>query len=560
MARRARTFGVERLAIGVALLAATALMVVPTARLVQQSVDAGGASWARMWRSPQLWSAVWHTVLLAVVVTGVAVPLGTTMAVLLRRRELPGRAVLRVGVVAPLVIPQFVLGYSWIQAYARAGFTDSLFGVHWNGLIGPAGIVVVLVVNAVPVSYLLATAGLITRAQPELERVAQTSGATAWTTLRTVTLPLLRPALAAAGVLTFVATLESFAVPQILGTPTGFSTLTTRIYADLSLGSDPNSFTESITLALGLVVLAAVVLVPADLLLGPRLRSARSGQPAGPALPGRRTWRSYLVAGGLTVYLLLAVGLPTVALVAASVTRAVGLPPTISNWTLDNFRALMNATTADALRHSLELAGAAACLLVVFGAVTALLERRRVGRLLGTMVTLTFVIPGSTLAIGLLIAYGRWLDGTLTIILIAYLAKLWALAHRPISGALDRLPDDEWRSARTSGAGALVAARTIWLPAMAPVLIGAWVLTFVTALHEVTMSSLLYSTRSQTLAVVVLNSEELGNIGQTAALSVMLSVLLLAPALPAWLLLRALARRRAPRPHRIALAEVADAY
>ena len=116
---------------------------------------------------------------------------------------------------------------------------------------------------------------------------------------------------------------------------------------------------------------------------------------------------------------------------------------------------------------------------------------------------------------------------------------MWALAHRPVSGALDRFPQAEWQSARTSGATPLVAARTIWLPAMAPALIGAWLLTFVTALHEVTMSSLLYSTRSQTLAVVVLNSQELGDIGQTAALSVLLTALLLAPLVPAWALLGA---------------------
>ena len=130
---------------------------------------------------------------------------------------MPGRRLLRV-VVLPLVVPQFVLGYSWTQAYGRAGFTDSLLGIHWDGLIGPAGIVVVLVVNTAPLSYLLAAAGLVTRAQPELEHAARASGATQWAALRTVTLPLLRPALAAAGVLTFVATLESFAVPQVLGT------------------------------------------------------------------------------------------------------------------------------------------------------------------------------------------------------------------------------------------------------------------------------------------------------------------------------------------------------
>jgi len=544
MPGRARALGAERLAIGVVLLAVAVLVVVPIARLAKASTV---ASVGRVLRSPGLSTAAWHTVLVAVVVTAIAVPLGAATALLLRRPELPARRTLRVAVVLPLVVPQFVLGYSWSQAYARAGFTDSVLGIHWDGLIGPVGVIVVLAVNAVPVGYLLATAGLVTRAQPELERAARASGATAWTALRTVTLPLLRPALAAAGVLTFVATLESFAVPQVLGTPAGFSTLTTRIYVDLSLGSDPASFTDAVTLALGLVLIAALVLVPADVVLAPRLRAERSGQPAGPAQRPRRTWRSYAAAGALGGYVLLVALLPLLALVAASITRAVGLPPTSGNWTLANFHAVLNGTTTGALRHSLELAVAAATLLVVLGALSAVLERRRSGRLLATAATLTFVIPGSTLAVAVLIAYGRWFDGTLTLILVAYLAKLWALAHRPITGALDRFPAAEWQAARASGAAPPTAVRTIWLPALAPALLGAWLLVFVTALHEVTMSSLLYSTRSQTLAVVVLNSQELGDVGRTAALSVLLTILLLAAVLPAWAVVHARNRWRAPR-------------
>jgi iron(III) transport system permease protein len=135
----------------------------------------------------------------------------------------------------------------------------------------------------------------------------------------------------------------------------------------------------------------------------------------------------------------------------------------------------------------------------------------------------------------------------LALILLAYLAKLWAFAHRPIAGALDRLPVDELRAARVSGAGALTAVRTVALRPLAPALIGAWTLCFVTALHEVTMSSLLYGPGSETLAVVVLNTEELGRIGPTAALSVLLTALVAVPTLLCWAALH-LVRSRAGAP------------
>ena len=61
-------------------------------------------------------------------------------------------------------------------------------------------------------------------------------------------------------------------------------------------------------------------------------------------------------------------------------------------------------------------------------------------------------------------------------------------------------------------------------------MITAWALCFLTALHEVTMSSLLYGPGSETLAVVVLNSADLGRVGVTAALSVLVTAVVVLPA------------------------------
>lgn len=530
--------------VGAGLAAATVLVAVPLVKLGQIAFEGGGSSITRVLRDPGLAGAAWHSVILAVVVTLVAIPLGSAMALFLRRADVPGRALLRVAVVLPLIVPQFVLGYSWTQAYGPGGFTDSLFGLRWSGLTGPVGVGVVLVVDAVPLSYLLTSAGLATRAEPDLERAARTSGAGGWTALRTVTLPLLRPVLAAEVALTFVATMESFAVPQVLGSPSGFSTLTTRIYADLTLASDPGAFRDAVTLSLLLMLLAAIVLVPADLVLAPPRRAVRAAQPPG-AAPSARP--EPLVMGGvlaILAYTLLAVGWPTIALGAAAITRAVGLPPTPSNWTLDNFRAALDGPTVHALGNSLQLAAAAAVALTVLGALIAVAEKRA-GRALGTPAMLTFAIPGSALAVGLLVAYGRTLGAGLGLILIAYLAKFWALAHRAVSGALDRLPPAEWQATRMSGARPAVAVTTVWARSLAPALLGAGLLVFLSALHEVTMSSLLYSYDNQTLAVAVLNQQELGQVGTTAALSVLLTGVVLAAALPGWLALRFMSGRRA---------------
>lgn len=521
-----------------------ALVVLPLLRLGQVVWEEGRGSLGEIISSEGLGTAVLHTLVLALAVTLAAVPVGVAMALALRRSDLPGRALWRFAVLLPVLVPDFVLGYSWAQAYGRAGFTDSLLGWHWEGMFGPLGVWVVLVVNAAPLAYLVSAVGLATRAEPDLERAARVSGAGSATTLVTITLRLLLPAIAAAAVLVFVLTLGAFAIPQVLGAPAGFSTVTTRIYADLSLGGDPLSFVEAVALALLLVLVAAVCVAPADALLGPRLRAQRPADTQGAPTPSVRPARSRGLAVGLAGYLFLTMALPLAALVLSSVTRALGVPPTPGNWSLDHFRQVLTPRTVEALGRSVGLALVAATLLTVLGGCVAVLERRRSGRGTATLITLTLVLPGSTLAVALLITYGRWLSGTLTLILLAYLAKLWAFAHRPISGALDRLPPDELRAARASGAGVLTAVRTVALRPLAPALLSAWVICFLTALHEVTMSSLLYGPGSETLAVIVLNSQELGRIGPTAALSVVLALLVTVPAVLLWLGRGRLATRR----------------
>jgi iron(III) transport system permease protein len=528
-------------AILVALLVAALVALLvgwPLLKLGQVLWQAGGHDVGALPGAADVLNALRSTLLLAAGVTVAAVPLGTAMALFLRRRDVPGRTFLRVAVLLPVVVPDFVLGYSWSQAYARGGFTDSVLGWHWAGLLGPAGVWLVLVVNAAPLVYLVVAVGLAARAEPDLERAARASGAGPGTTLVTVTLRLLLPSITAAAVLVFVLTLGTFAIPQVLGAPAGFSTVTTRIYADLSLGGAPSSFVDAVRLALLLVLVTAVLVAPADALLAPRLRSTRpAGAQGTTAAPGRPLTRR-AGALALSLYLFLTLALPLAALGLSSITRALGVPPTPANWTLDHYREVLTARTLEALGRSLGLAVAAASLLVLLGGVLAVVERRRSGRAAATLVTLTLVLPGSALAVGLLLAYGRWLSGTLLLILAAYLAKLWAVAHRPISGALDRLPPDELRAARVSGAGALTAVRTVALRPLAPALVGVWLVCLLTALHEVTMSSLLYGPGSETLAVVVLNSEELGRIGPTAALSVLLSLLVVVPALLLWTLRR----------------------
>jgi iron(III) transport system permease protein len=512
-----------------------ALVGVPLVSLARIAAGGGLTGIGRALSAPQARVAIGHTVAVAAAVTVLAVAAGTALALAIERR--PGRSRRRLLVARPLVIPEFVLGFAWSQAYGPTGLSDRLVHLTMPGLFGPVGIVAVLTVYGLPLAYLAVTAGLAARADPALERAARSAGANGWTVLRTVTLPLLRIPLLAAAALVFVTAAGSFAVPQVLGTPAGFATMPTLVYDDLALSAAPAAFTGLTVVALALVVLVLLALGPLDLWLARLRPSARPESP--PIRSATPTAGDRVVTVIVGAYAVFAAGIPMLTLVLTALTRGPGLPPVPANWTLANFGAGFSGGAGVALLRSIGLALAAAILAPLLGGAVAGLARGRWRGPLATGVTLAYAIPGSALAVGLIIGYGRWLDGSVTIIAIAYVAKFWAFGHRPVQAALDRLPPGLTRAARLSGARAGTAVRTVVLPPLTVAVTTAAGLVFILAFHELTMSTILYGPGTETFAVVIMNTQDLGGVGATAALAVVLTI----PVVAVAALAAALARR-----------------
>lgn len=516
------------------------LVGIPLIALARVALADGAAGVARALSAPGAGPAVAHTVEVAVAVTVFAVPIGTALALAVERRASGSRRILRALVASGLVIPEFVLGFAWSQAYGPAGLGDELAGLVLPDLYGPVGIVVVLAAHAVPLAYLVVAAGLATRADADLERAARASGAAVVTVVRTITLPLLRVPLLAASALVFVSAVNSFAVPQLLGTPAGFATMSTMVYDDLGRAADPAALTDLAVLALAMVVLVTIVVGPADVWWGGSRAGAYRADPATAVVdgPGGRA-----TVAAVCGYAALVVVLPLLAVVLTAVTRGPGLPPVPANWTFANVSAAFAGSTGAALIRSAGLAVGAAVLVPVLGLLAAgATGRARYGGFAGA-VTLAYAVPGSALAVGVMIGYGRWLAGSALIILVAYLAKFWVLGYRPVQAALDRLSPEPVRAARAAGATASTAARTIVLPLLCPALMTGALLVFLFTFHELTMSTILYGPGSETFAVVVLDQRELGDVGVTAVLALVLTAPVLLAAAAALLGRRLLGRR-----------------
>ncbi len=511
----------------VVVVVAGAAVGFPLFDLGREVIGAGSSAALEVLGGDGAWSPIVNTIWTSSLVTLLTLAGATAVAVATGGFSARRRLLVLVAMASPLLVPPFVSALSWVAAYGPGGLLDDGIGISLPWLIGPVGVVILLVVNAMPIAYLIVNAAIRSRGERDLVRAARVCGATSLRAFWTITMPLLRPALLASGAITFIMSANAFGVPVVLGTPARFPTATTRLYQDLVLSADPAAFDRVLVLAAFLGIMTLVVVGVADMSNRDPIRLRT--EPSGPRLDSSDAGRGAAMA--VAVYFGVTAAVPIVALVLTSFTRGVGLAPLPPNWTFDNFREAFASGAGSAFATSLTLAVVAASVVLLLGGLLVALERRRRTGV-GTVAALAFAVPGSVLAVAVLLAYGPWLRDTVLIILVAYVAKFWALGHRPIAGSADAISPELSGAARVSGAGALTAVRTITVPLLRPALAAAWLIVFMFALHEITISSLLYGPGSATLAVTVLNLRQLGDPTVTAALAVLLTVGVGATAIP----------------------------
>ena len=509
-----RTRWVTRIGVTGALVV---LAGVPLIELVRHAASAIGSGAGRVLADGGS-QAIVNSLATSTVATGLAVVLGAGAA-LVTERSLGSRA-LRLGLLMPLLVPPFVSALGFARAFGPGGLLDDAMGITVPGVVGPGGVTAVLAIHAAPLVYLVVAASLRSRARPELEWAGRASGASAWTVLRRITVPLLAPAVAGGAALAFIVSMNSFGIPAVLGIPAGFATMTTRIYSDLARSSDPAAFDRVLVLSvvLVLVVLVAVLLADRMVRRAVPLRSAGAAREPRWELPRRRA-----VSIPVWGYLLATTAVPLAAVVLTAMTRAVGLAAVPSNWSGANFAEAWSTAATRAAGRTVVLAASAAAIATVLGLALAVGIRRR-SAWTGGVVAATFAIPGSALAVAVLLAYGSWIRDTVVIILVAYLAKFWALSHRAVAGSVQALEIDMVHAARVSGAGAARTLRIVVVPLLRAAIGAAWLLVFLFGLHELTMSSLLYGPGTETLAVHILNVQQLGDITVTCALATIITL------------------------------------
>jgi len=489
----------------------------------------------RIFKDPAIHAALGNTLICGLATTFFSLILGFSLAWLVARTDMPGRQWFEVGNLIPFFLSPYVGAISWIYLAApNSGLAINFFKDHFGvdlsfiNIYSLPGVIWVLTIFYTPYVYLFVIAPL-RRMDAALEDAARVHGAGFWFTLRHVTLPLLSPALLSGALVVFVTSAGLFDVPLALASPSGIRTMPTEIFASVQYPSDFGR-----AAAFGVIVLCVTVLLALwqrRYLAGRRYETV-TGKGYRPRLLALGPWGRAAALAFQCFYIGIGVVLPTIALVLVSLTRLWTGRFDPARASLANYEyVLFNyQLTQQAIINSLILAVVGATLGVGLSVLQAYYLNRGAPKrrsMADAVLSLPLGIPGIILGLGFLILAIRTpLYSTLTIVLIAYIARFFPFATRTISAMFGSLNPELEQSARAAGASWAETLRHIILPLLRPALIAAWIMLFVIFIRELGATILLYAQGTETISVVLVVLSD-RSFGYAAALAMVQLILLL---------------------------------
>lgn len=493
------------------------------------------ANWAGL-VSPGVIDTLLTTLVVAGLTTAFAMVIGTIMALVIHRTDFRWPSTMTGLLVLSFYFPSFILAMAWIVIGSPGGLINNvlqdLLGIEGFAvdIYGITGIVFVMTLHQVPFVY-LTMRGPIMGMDPSYEEASRTAGASPFTMLRRVTLPMLSYALASSALLCLVMALEQFGIPVLIGVPGRVTVLATQIY--LLCRFPPTAY--GLAAAVGLTLAAMTGLA---IMLQRRLakggRSVVTTGKAGRITPiplGAWRWPMNLLCGS---YVAVALVLPSLILLYTSVIKFFTANPFDATFTLRNYAYVWNSEeTQRAIVNTLVVSGGGALVGVLLGAACSYftVRLRPTGwRLLDVLVMLPFGVPGIVLGLGLLWAYAYLpvpLYGTLTLIVLAYVTRFLPYATETAGARFVQLDRSLEEAAWTAGASRQSGVWRIIMPLSLPSLQSGYFLLFMAFFREISATILIFTASTSVLSVSIWSSFEQANWGLASALSILAMLLMI---------------------------------
>jgi len=496
------------------------------------------------------YAPMWNTALVAITSTGLALILGSCLAWVLVRSDLPLRGWFSTLLILPYMLPVWTFALAWVTLFKTSTLGGQPGWLQALGLSVPDGLayglvptVTILTLHYIPFAILI-IGGALRRLDGKLEEAALIQGARRGRILWMITLPALRPAVLSTGLLMFADATGEFSVPYILGLPVQFETLSVSLYRAIS--------TQQNGMA---AVYASVVLLIGSLSLGLDAWMLRQGMRfatiGGKGGTGRLSslraarWPVFAAVGALFV---VSVVLPLATLILSTLMHVPG-QFLISNFTLDYWIGRDLPTLAmpqgillapefwSAAWNSVRIAGLAAVLAGSLGLLTGYVVVRSPWAWLGlglrAVTFLPYLVPGIAFAAAILVLFATprgpipALYGTPWILLIALVADQMPFASRLGISAMTQLGPELEDAARMMGAGMARRLGSIVMPLLRGALATAVLLSFVSGLKGVSLFILLAVPATDVLTTFSLRLVDYGYAQAANAVVLVISLLAL---------------------------------
>ncbi len=518
------------------------LSLMPTMRLMSQAfMDMSWtepSSLSKVLSQSSTWRAFWHSIYTSFMAMWVSLFLGAALAFFIGLTDIRAKAIWVFLFMLPMMIPPQVMALSWLQLMGPNSVLLKSIGMapplgSKQPLYSAWGIILLMGVQHAPLVFLTLRANLLNLPK-ELIEAARLSGASQYRVMVDMILPLCKNGLWAAAALAFISALGNFGIPAMLGIPVSYYVLPTLIYQKMS-DFGPGMINEVSNLSLLIAILAVTVVWVQHHF---QARMALTGLPGRPLAFSLGKWR--MPSEIAMLFILLAILLiPLLALVSSSLVRAQGVALTWETLSWQGYGQIFmsQSVTWRAFKNSFLLAGSAA---LIISAISIPLvywfnrEPNRLSTIAKILMDVPYALPGVVLSIACILLFAKpipvidyTLYGTLWIILFAYLSRFLSVGFKPIHSSMMQIDMALEEAAQLCGANLWRRLRDIILPLLAPAAFAGFILVFLIAFNELTVSALLWSARNETIGVLIFNMEESGDVIMAAAVSVVVVLLVI---------------------------------
>ncbi|MFP5351578.1 MAG: ABC transporter permease [Actinomycetota bacterium] len=487
-----------------------AVMLLPIGYLLVRAAEADASSWDLILRARTIELAA-RSIGLAVAVTGAGVVIGVPLAWLTVRTDLPAKRLWAVLLSLPLVIPSYVGAFALLAAFGPRGMLQQAlegpFGVtRIPDISGFPGAFISLTLFTYPYVFLLVATAL-RGLDPSLEEAARSLGRSRWSTFRSVTLPMLRPSIAAGSLLVALYTLHDFGAVSLMR----FNVFTQAIYLQYKGAFDR---TPAAILSLMLIALALAVLTLERRARG-RARYHRSGAGSARPLPPvpLERWKWPAFAGCVALTVIAFVGPISVLVFWLARGITIGNEPVIA-WA--------------AAGGSIVAAAGGAGVALIAGLPIALLSARHPGRWSGAAEAVSysgFALPGIVVALAFVFFAANFtpaLYQSLPLVVIAYTVLFLPQMTEPLRGSLMQVGPRIEEAGRALGKSRSKVFRSLTAPLIWRGAAAGAALVFLTAMKELPATLLLRPTGFETLATRVWTGAAAGLYSRAAGPALML--------------------------------------